>query len=100
LVKYGEERWGPARIDKEIAAIASWAKKHNVNVTCNEFGVYRRVASSVDRAAWIRDVRNALEKYGIGWTMWDYQGSFGVVNKENGRAVPDPETIAALGLKQ
>ena len=99
LVKYGEERWGPERIDKEIAAIASWARKHNVNVTCNEFGVYRKVVSSVDRAAWIRDVRTALEKYGIGWAMWDYQESFGVVNRVNGRAVPDRETIAALGLK-
>jgi len=99
LVKYGDERWGPARIDKEIAAIASWAKVHNVPVTCNEFGVYRKVVSAVDRAAWIRDVRTALEKYGIGWAMWDYQGGFDVVNKVNGRAVPDAETIAALGLK-
>ena len=40
-----------------------------------------------------------MEKYGIGWAMWDYKGGFDVVNKKNGRAVPDPETIAALGLK-
>jgi len=99
LVKYGEDGWEPTRIDREIAAIAAWAKTHNVYVTCNEFGVYRKVVSSVDRAAWIRDVRTALEKYGIGWAMWDYQGGFAVVNKVNGRAVPDPETVAALGLK-
>jgi hypothetical protein len=53
LVKYGEERWDPARIDGEIARIAAWARKHNVYV----------------------------------------------VNKVNGRAVLDPETVAALGLK-
>jgi Tfp pilus assembly protein PilZ len=70
-----------------------------VNVTCNEFGVYRKVVSAVDRAAWIRDVRTAMEKHGIGWAMWDYQGGFDVVNKVNGRAVPDPAMIAALGLK-
>ena len=99
LIKYGQERWGPARIDLEIARIAAWAKKHNVYVTCNEFGVYRKFVLPADRAAWIRDVRIALEKHGIGWAMWDYQGSFGVVNNANGRAVPDPETLAALGLK-
>jgi endoglucanase len=99
LVKYGEERWESARIEGEIARIAAWAKKHNVYVTCNEFGVYRKVVSPVDRAAWIRDVRTALEKYGIGWTMWDYKSGFDVVNKINGRAVPDHETISALGLK-
>jgi endoglucanase len=99
LVKYGEERWGPARIEREIAAIGSWAKRHNVHVTCNEFGVYRKVVSAVDRAAWIRDARTAMEKHGIGWTMWDYQGGFNVVNRVDGRVVPDPEIIAALGLK-
>lgn len=99
LVKYGEERWEPARIDAEIARTAAWAKKHNVHITCNEFGVYRKVVSPADRATWIRDVRTALEKYGIGWAMWDYQGGFAVVNKANGRTGPDRETVVALGLK-
>lgn len=99
VVQYGEERWDAARVDKEIARIAAWAKKRNVHVTCNEFGVYRKVVSPIDRAAWIRDVRTALEKYGIGWAMWDYKAGFDVVNRVNGRLVPDPETLAALGLK-
>ena len=99
VVQYGEERWDAARVDKEIARIAAWAKKRNVHVTCNEFGVYRKVVSPIDRAAWIRDVRTALEKYGIGWAMWDYKGGFDVVSRVNGRLVPDPDTLAALGLK-
>ncbi len=99
LVKYGEERWESARIEGEIARIAAWAKRHKANVTCNEFGVYRKVVSPGDRAAWIRDVRTALEKYGIGWTMWDYKAGFDVVNKIEGKVVPDPVTLSALGLK-
>lgn len=99
VVQYGEERWDAARVDAEIARIAAWAKKRNVHVTCNEFGVYRKVVSPSDRAAWIRDVRTALEKYGIGWSMWDYKGGFDVVNRVNGRLVPDSETLTALGLK-
>lgn len=99
VVQYGEQRWDAARVDKEIARVAAWAKKRNVQLTCNEFGVFRKVVSPIDRAAWIRDVRNALEKYGIGWAMWDYNGGFDVVNRVNGRPVPDPQTLAALGLK-
>jgi hypothetical protein len=43
-------------------------------------------------------MRTALEKYGIGWTMWDYAGGFAVVNKQNGHATPDAEVVKALGL--
>ena len=43
-------------------------------------------------------MRTALEKYGIGWTMWDYAGGFGVVNKQNGHATPGAEVVKALGL--
>jgi hypothetical protein len=31
--------------------------------------------------------------------MWDYAGGFAVVNKQNGKAVPDHVTMDALGLK-
>ena len=44
-------------------------------------------------------MRIALEKYGIGWTMWDYAGGFGVVNKVNGTATADESVVKALGLK-
>jgi len=68
-----------------------------VPVTCNEFGVYRKAANPQDRAAWISDVRTTLEKYSIGWTMWDYSGGFGVVTKQNGQPMPDEVTVKALG---
>jgi hypothetical protein len=37
----------------------------------------------------------------MGWTMWDYQGSFGVVTKtdKDRTAVVDEATVTALGLK-
>ena len=71
---------------------------YHVPITCNEFGVFRNFAPAADRAAWIKDMRTALEKKGIGWTMWDYAGGFGVVNKHDGHATPDPEVVKALGL--
>ena len=58
-----------------------------------------KVASPHDRANWLSDVRTSLEKHGIGWTMWDYSGGFGVVTKTNGQpAVADEATVKALGL--
>jgi endoglucanase len=99
-IHYGLDRWNAARVDGEIGQVAAWAKRWNVPVTCNEFGVYRKAAPPEDRAAWISDVRTALEKYGIGWTMWDYSGGFGVVTKQEGRAaVADAVTVKALGRK-
>ena len=50
---------------------------------------------------WIHDVRTALEADGIGWTMWDYRGSFGVVWKQDGQpARVDEQVVEALGLKK
>jgi endoglucanase len=98
VVRYGMDRWGPDRIAGEIAQVAAWASRWNVPVICNEFGVFRLAAAPRDRAAWIADTRMALERDGIGWTMWDYSGGFGVVTKPNGTPVPDPVTLRALGL--
>jgi endoglucanase len=98
VIRYGADHWDALRIDAEISQAALWAQQHKVPLVCNEFGVYRAFSNPQDRAAWISDVRTALEKHGIGWAMWDYNGSFGVVNRVNGHAVPDDLTVHALGL--
>jgi endoglucanase len=98
LLRYGQDRWDAARMDKEISAAAAWAAKYQVPLTCNEFGAFRNFAKPADRAVWIGDMRAALEKYGIGWTMWDYEGNFGVVTKQNGHPAVDAEVVKALGL--
>jgi endoglucanase len=98
VLRYGMEHWDAARIDMEIGQVAAWAKSRNVAVICDEFGVYREDANPADRAAWLTDVRTSLEQHGMGWTMWDYSGGFGVVTKRDGRPVPDGTTLRALGL--
>ena len=98
LLRYGEDNWNAGRIDRELAMAAAWAAKHRVYITCNEFGAFRRFAKPADRVAWLQDMRTALEKHGIGWTMWDYSGSFAVVSKANGQAQKEPELLKALGL--
>jgi endoglucanase len=97
---YGEGGWNAMRIDREIGAAAAWAAKYQVPLTCNEFGTFGNFAPPADRVAWIKDMRVALEKYHLGWTMWDYAGGFGVANKVDGHATPDAEVVKALGLQK
>jgi endoglucanase len=99
VIRYGLEHWDAARIDVEMKQAAEWARRRGVPLVCNEFGVYREYSNPEDRAAWLHDVRTALEHNGIGWTMWDYSGSFGVVVKRDGKAVADDEVLRALGMK-
>ena len=97
IARYGMDYWNAARIDEEITQVVDWAKHWNVPVICNEFGVHRKTVDPKDRAAWITDVRTALEKHNIGWAMWDYSGNFGVVTRPNGPSLPDELTVRALG---
>jgi hypothetical protein len=99
VIRYGYDHWDAVRIAAEMKEVAEWARHRGVPVVCNEFGVYREYADPQDRAAWLHDVRAALEQNGIGWAMWDYAGSFGLVVKKDGKTVPDEGVLRALGMK-
>lgn len=98
--QYIGERWDAGKIDEAIGSVANWARAHGVRAVMNEFGVYKRSAPSDSRLRWLRDVRAAAERHGIGWTMWDYLADgFGlVVQDEGGARHADPGVLAALGL--
>ncbi len=99
LRAYGEERWDGQKIETEILKAVAWAEKYGVRLFCNEFGAYRDYCLPPFRRAWIRDVRLALDKYRIGWAMWEFDGSFGLVFRKKGRAIADKDLASALGLK-
>jgi endoglucanase len=98
VMRYGHEHWDAGRMESEMKQAAAWAQRRGVPLVCNEFGVYHN-ADPQDRAAWIHDVRVALEHNNIGWTMWDYSGSFGVVVKKDGKTAVDESLLGALGLR-
>ncbi len=100
LFHYGEERWNLDRMDREISKAAAWASKRGVPLTCNEFGAFRRFVTPADRMVWLNDLRTVLEKHGIGWSMWDYAGGFGVVERVEGKAKADEAVLKALGLRK
>jgi len=98
LIRYGQDHWDAARVEAEINQAADWAQQHGVPLICNEFGVFRTFSDPQDRARWLTDVRTTLERHNIGWAMWDYSGSFGVVTNRDTKAKLDEVTVKALGL--
>ena len=87
-------------IRAEIDVAARWAASHDVHLMVTEFGVYGAVAPPSSRAAWLRDVRTALEARSIGWTVWEYRGGFGI-DGDLGRGCSSDQTVGrALGLCQ
>jgi endoglucanase len=99
ILQYKQDRWDADRINNDIGFAAEWAKRRNVPLICDEFGAYRNFTGAEDRERWLTAARTAFEKNHVGWTMWDYQGGFGVVYKENGNVRDDQMVLRALGLK-
>jgi endoglucanase len=99
ILRYGLDHWNANRMAVEIGQAAEWAKRWDVPLTCNEFGVYRKESDPKDRARWLHDVRTTLDHAAIGWTMWDYTGGFSVANGEPRKRTADEVTLEALGLK-
>ncbi len=101
LENYWLDGWGARHIRQSIDEAAAWARENHVPLVANEFGAYRDGTDPASRVNWIRDTRTALEADGIGWSMWDYRGNFGVVTKQDGQpAQADGAVLAALGLSR
>ena len=71
--------WSEAAIGAEIARAADWAARTGCPVMMNEFGVLAFCAGPADRVAWVRAVRRAAEKAGIGWAYWELDQGFGLI---------------------
>ncbi len=83
IKRYGRQRWNAEKIEDRMNLASEWANKHGVKIICNEWGTYKRYCPPNYRNAWLRDVRESCEKFGIGWCMWTFDGSFGVVIRKN-----------------
>jgi endoglucanase len=67
-----------AHVNNLISIAAEFKSSRNVPIYCGEFGVYRPNSFGEDRTYWYKTVREAFESHSIGWTIWDYQGGFGL----------------------
>ncbi len=81
LMDYGKQRWDAAKIEQTLQQAADWGKRYHVRIICDEFGAYKLNTQPEERRAWMDDTRTAFEKFDIGWSMWAYDGSFGLVER-------------------
>jgi endoglucanase len=100
LRRYQREAWDAVSLVRRAALAANWGSKHGVPVHCTEFGVMRTYIDPVSRLAWLADARAALETAGIGWTVWEFDGLFGIVAgcDDNGCGPVEGGVRRALGL--
>ncbi len=98
LQRYRAEDWDASRIDWDIRLAAAWSKRWGARVVVNEFGDFKTFSPPESRVRWLHDVRLSLERYGLGWAMWDYAAGFDLTLFTEGARSIDPAVGAALGL--
>jgi len=90
-----------ARVKYLIDIAADFQTTRDVPLFCGEFGVYKPNSDNEDRVYWYDVVRNYFEEKGIAWTIWDYQGGFGLFEKETNELFDynlNVPLVEALGL--
>jgi len=89
------------KVKSLIDIAVAFKTSRNVKVYCGEFGVYIPNSPDADRTYWYSEVRKYLETKGIPWTIWDYQGGFGLFTKGSGELFDynlNIPLVNALGL--
>ncbi len=76
--KDGSIKYDRAALEKHYAPWAELAKK-GIGVHCGEAGCFNRTPYAVFMA-WLEDVLDILKGHGIGYALWNFRGSFGVVD--------------------
>lgn len=99
MMQEAREGWNAAKIRSFFDAVGAWARHYGVNVILNEFGVRRDGPRAAERQAWFRDVITACRANGIGWTMWEYAGDFGIARWGDDPRSLDPGLLQALSLR-
>lgn len=70
--------WNRQRLEEHYGRWAELAKK-GVGVHCGEGGAHNFTPHDVV-LAWFRDVLEILKSYGIGYALWNFRGSFGILD--------------------
>jgi endoglucanase len=70
-----------AKLKTTIDTAIKYGTTNGVKIYCGEMGVYNLKSLDADRVFWYKEVATYLSSKSVPWTMWDYQGSFGIFNK-------------------
>lgn len=78
LNKDGSVKYDRAKLEAHYAPWAALAKK-GIGVHCGEAGCYNKTPYKVFYA-WYADVMDILKGHGIGYALWNFRGSFGILD--------------------
>ena len=78
LNRDGSVKMGRAEMEKHYAPWGELARK-GVGVHCGEAGCYNKTPYDVF-TAWLTDVMEILKGHGIGYALWNFRGSFGLLD--------------------
>lgn len=102
LISYLDEQIAEIDTDEKLKAamdapfdkVAGWAEKKGIkpeNILLGEFGMITQdygkpfIMPAAWRAAYVRDVIARAEAKGFAWSIWEYGGSFGIVDAFDGK---------------
>ena len=89
------------RVQDLIHIAVSFRDNRKVPLFCGEFGAYMPNSDEPDRVYYYNVVSEYLQNNGIPWTMWDYQGGFGIFEEGSGEMFDydlNIPLVEALGL--
>lgn len=72
--------WDRKRLEEHYAKWADLARK-GVGVHCGEGGAFNKTPHNVV-LAWLRDVLEILTSHNIGMALWNFRGSFGIMDSD------------------
>lgn len=77
----GKDRWDKDRLRRE--SIQPWKdlEARGVGVHVGEWGAFHRTPHRV-ALAWMKDCLDLWREAGWGWALWNFRGSFGVLDSE------------------
>jgi len=89
-----EEPWDETAMTAAFDMMSGWSARRSRPVIVNEFGVLSYHAPRQSRLDWLAAVRADAEERCIGWTHWDFQDGFGLIDPATG--MPDVGIMRAL----
>ncbi|MBN2802329.1 MAG: glycoside hydrolase family 5 protein [Deltaproteobacteria bacterium] len=80
-LKMSEGKWDKSRFINEIQPVIDFGKNNNVQIICNEFGVYAG-AQRESQLKWMSDFLEVLNENSIGFSYWNYKNlDFGIISE-------------------
>lgn len=84
---------GKAAFEGNLELAKTWSDYYGRPVHVGEFGCYE-LADPVSRANFYRDMRETMDRLGIGWAMWDWKAGFKYWNEQLNQPAPGlPDAI-------